>query len=196
MELNEREEKVWQQVQADLAHEPVASPDHVVRMTSWCQKLGRQLGADLEVLTAGALIHDIGVPINRKEHYLVGRDRGAAVLKETGLPEEKIKKAVHVLESHSRYGGPQPETIEAQIGQDSDALEYIGAIGLIRAVVRGLTDGSFNGRIETFPSFLRDLLAKVEGTFHTSAAEKIGRDRIEFMKSFLKHLEDELRFES
>jgi HD superfamily phosphodiesterase len=179
-----------------LANEPVATPDHEVRMTSWCQKLGRQLGADLEVLTAGALVHDIGVPINRKEHYLVGRDRGAAVLKESGLPEEKIGKAVHVLESHSRYGGPQPETIEAQIGQDSDALEYIGAIGLVRAVVLRLTDGSFNGRIETFPSFLRALLTKVAGTFHASAVGKIGRDRIEFMKSFLKRLEDELRFES
>ncbi len=196
MELNEREEKVWRQVQVDLADEPVATPDHVVRMTYWCQKLGRELGANLEVLTAGALVHDIGVPINRKEHFLVGRDRGAAVLKASGLPEEKIGKAVHVLESHSRYGGPQPETLEAQIGQDSDALEYIGAIGLVRAVVRGLTDGSFNGRIETFPSFLRALLTKVEGTFHTSAAEKIGRDRIEFMKSFLKRMEDELRFES
>jgi len=122
MELNEREEKVWRQVQVDLADEPVATPDHVVRMTHWCQKMGRELGANLEVLTAGALVHDIGVPINRKEHFLVGRDRGAAVLKASGLPEEKIGKAVHVLESHSRYGGPQPETLEAQIGQDSDAL--------------------------------------------------------------------------
>lgn len=195
MELNQCEEKIWRQVQIDLANEPVASPDHVVRMTSWCQKLGRELGADLEVLTAGALVHDIGVPINRKEHYLVGRDRGAVVLKENGLPEGKIEKAVHVLESHSRYGGPQPETMEAKIGQDSDALEYIGAIGLLRAVVRGLTDGSFNGRIETFPSFLRALLAKVEGTFHTSEAKEIGLERIEFMKSFLKRLEDELKFE-
>ena len=196
MELNQREEKIWRQVQADLADEPVASPDHVARMTQWCQKLGWELGADLEVLTAGALVHDIGVPINRKEHYLVGRDRGAAVLKTAGFPDDKIEQAVHVLESHSRYGGPRPETLEAQIGQDADALEYIGAIGLVRAVVRGLTDGSFSGRMEEFPVFLRGLLAKVEGTFHTSAAEKIGRDRIEFMKAFLKRLEEELRFES
>jgi len=86
-------------------------------------------------------------------------------------------EALHVLESHSRYGGPDPNTLEAKVGQDADALEYIGAIGIIRAVVRGLNDGSFDGKICNFPDILRSILAKVEGTFHTKQAEELGRSR-------------------
>ena len=195
MELTKIQEKIWEQVKTELADEPVASPDHVERMTEWCQLLGPKMGADMEVLLAGALLHDVGVVINRKNHYTVGRARAAEILKEVGFPEEKIEDALHVLEAHSRYGGPDPQTIEAKVGQDADALEYIGAIGILRALVRGLNDGSFNGRISDFPEFLQSILAKVEDTFHTKEAEAIGRSRLEYMKIFIERLEKELKSE-
>lgn len=195
MELNEGEKKIWRIVKLELANEPVASPDHVERMTTWCQKLGIQVGADLEILVSGALLHDIGVPINRKKHYEVGKARATEILKKTGFPEGKIDAAVHVGEAHSRYGGPDPQTLEAKVGQDADALEYIGAIGIIRAVVRGLNDGSFDGKVSRFPSFLRSVMDKVKGTFHTHQAEKIAQSRLEYMQQFLVKIEKELNFQ-
>ncbi|MEW6666493.1 MAG: HD domain-containing protein [Thermodesulfobacteriota bacterium] len=196
MELTERQKRIWDRVQADLAREPVASPDHVERMTTWCQRIGPAKGADMEVLVAGALLHDVGVVVDRKIHYRVGRTRAREVLHQAGFPEERIAASLHVLESHSRYGGPEPKSLEARVGQDADALEYIGAIGILRALVRGLNDGSFNGRISDFPGFLRSILAKVEGTFHTQEAEAIGRSRLETMRGFLDRLEKELNFEA
>lgn len=197
MELTEIQKKIWTHVKSDLSEEPVASTDHVERMTTWCQHLGPDAGADMEVLVAGALLHDVGVVINREEHFRVGRSRAIEVLKEVGFPEEKIDAALHVLEAHSRYrGAPAPETMEARVGQDADALEYIGAIGIIRAVVRGLNDGSFDGRISGFPDYLRSLLAKVEDTFHTDKAGEFGRSRIEYMRHFLKRIEKELNMEA
>ncbi len=196
MELNDVEKKIWQQVQSDLANEPVASTDHVERMTTWCQKLGTGEGANMEILVSGALLHDVGVVINRKKHYLVGRNRASEILNDVGFPNEKTDAVLHVLEAHSRYGGPDPQTIEAKVGQDADALEYIGAIGILRAVVRGLHDGSFNGKIRDFPEFLRSILGKVEGTFHTEKAEELGRSRLEYMRSFLKRIERELQYEA
>jgi len=196
MELNELQEKIWKHVKVDLAHEPVASTDHVERMTRWCQELGPVSGADMEILIAGALLHDVGVVINRKKHYVVGRSRAAEILRESGFPEEKLDSALHVLEAHSRYGGPDPQTIEAKVGQDADALEYIGAIGILRAVVRGLSDGSFSGKISDFPEYLRSILTKVEGTFHTEKAEELGRSRLHYMRSFLERIEQELQYEA
>jgi uncharacterized protein len=196
VELTDSQKKIWEQVQTDLAREPVASPDHVERMTTWCQRVGPAQGADMEVLVAGALLHDVGVVTDRKTHYTVGRTRAEEILHQVGFPVEKIAASLHVLESHSRYGGPTPNSIEAQVGQDADALEYIGAIGVLRALVRGLNDGSFNGRTCDFPGFLRSIMDKVEETFHTREAEVIGRSRLEYMRRFLERLEKELNFEA
>lgn len=196
MRLSKEQEKIWEFVQSDLASEPVASIDHVERMATWCQKLGSSEGADMDVLIPGALLHDVGVVVDRKKHYVVGRARATEILKEMGFPEERIPAVLHVLEAHSRYGGPDPDTVEAKVGQDADALEYIGAIGILRAVVRGLNDGSFDGKISSFPHYLRSILAKVEGTFHTARAEEIGRTRIEYMTRFLDRIEKELAAEA
>jgi uncharacterized protein len=196
MELTETERKIWEQVQDDLAQEPVASPDHVERMTTWCQRIGPAQGADMEVLVAGGLLHDVGVVIDRKTHYAVGRTRAKEILDQMGFPDEKIAASLHVLESHSRYGGPTPKSVEAQIGRDADALEYVGAIGIMRALIRGLNDGSFNGKICDFPGFLRSTLDKVEDTFYTKEAEEIGRSRLLYMKRFLERIEKELNFEA
>jgi uncharacterized protein len=196
MQLNRIQKRIWQHVKGDLAHEPVASTDHVERMTRWSQELGPAIDADMEVLIPGALLHDVGVVINRKKHYVAGRNRAEEILRESGFPEEKIEAALHVLEAHSRYGGPEPRSTEAKVGQDADALEYIGAIGILRAVVRGLNDGSFSGRISDFPGYLRSILAKVEGTFHTEKAEELGQSRLKYMRSFLERIERELRNEA
>lgn len=196
MQLNQLQKRIWQHVKVDLADEPVASTDHVERMTRWCQELGPAIDADMEVLIPGALLHDVGVVINRKKHYVVGRTRAAEILRDSGFPEEKIDATLHVLEAHSRYGGPEPQTTEAKVGQDADALEYIGAIGILRAVVRGLNDGSFSGKISDFPEYLRSVLAKVEGTFHTGKAEELGQSRLKYMRSFLERIEQELQNEA
>ncbi len=192
MQSEKTEKRIFEQVSSSLEEEKVAGPDHVERMTEWCRKLGPQQGADMEVLIPGALVHDIGVLYDRRNHYTAGRPAAEKILRDAGLAEDKIGPALHVLESHSRYGGPEPETIEAKVGQDADALEYIGAIGILRAVIRGLVDGSFNGRVSDFPAYLRNLLGTVEGSFHTEAAEKIGKMRIRYMHLFLERLEDEL----
>ena len=196
MELNEDQKKIWKILESELFDEPVAGLDHIERMTTWCKRFGTDLGADMDILVSGALLHDIGVTIDRKRHYEAGKTKAAEILKKTGFPEHKIDAALHVGEAHSRYGGPDPQTIEAKVAQDSDALEYVGAIGIIRAVVRGLNDGSFNGNASGFPAFIRSILGKVEGTLHTEQAQEVARSRLEYMKQFLERIEKELNYEA
>lgn len=195
MQLNPTEQKIYQRVKEILADEPVASVDHVERMVTWSQKLSQGLEPDPEVLVAGALVHDIGVVLDRPKHFEAGMPLAREVLREAGLSEEKIEPALHVMQAHSRYGGPEPQTLEAKIGQDADALEYLGAIGVVRLVVRGLKDGSFDGKISKFPDFMRSIIAKVDDTFHTDKAEELGRERLEFMRRFNERIEQEIKGE-
>jgi hypothetical protein len=59
-----------------------------------------------------------------------------------------------------------------------------------------LNDASFSGKISDFPEYLRSILAKVEGTFHTEKAEELGSSRLKYMKSFLGRIEKELQNEA
>ncbi|MDZ7760508.1 MAG: HD domain-containing protein [Desulfovermiculus sp.] len=195
MELNAVQKRIWSAVQERLADEQVASPDHVQRMTTWCQKLARDREMDIEALTAGALVHDVGVTVDRKTHYTAGLNLAQDILAQSGLEQEKIQPALHVMETHSRYGGPEPKTPEAQIAQDADALEYIGAVGILRAVIRGLNDKTFDGNINNFPEYLNSLLNRVSSSLHTQKSEDYAKTRIEFMESFLEQLKKEINFE-
>jgi len=187
-------EAIWNRVQEVLSKERVASPDHVHRMTQWCERLGSALQADMEVLLAGALVHDVGVTVNRKLHFTAGKELAREILLSSGFAQARVQDALHVMEAHSRYGGPEPGTLEAKVARDSDAIEYLGAIGIVRAVVRGLTDGSFSGRAEDFPGFLRKVMDKLRSTFQIEEASRIGQERIRFMEEFLERMEKELSF--
>ncbi|MFH2126934.1 MAG: HD domain-containing protein, partial [Pseudomonadota bacterium] len=81
MQLNPTEQKIYQRVKEVLADEPVASVDHVERMVTWSQKLSQGLEPDLEVLVAGALVHDIGVVLDRPKHFEAGMPLAREVLR-------------------------------------------------------------------------------------------------------------------
>lgn len=196
MDLTPIQQEIWERVCQDLAEEPVASPDHSMRVAGWACRIGKEAGADIGGLVTAALLHDIGAVIDRERHYLEGRQRAEDILSEVGYPEDRRGAALHILESHSRYGGPPPLTTEAKIGKDADALEWAGAIGLVRAIVRGIAEGHFSGHVEDLPAYLEQEITKVEGTFHTEQAEAVGQDRIGYMRSFLERVRQELEFEA
>ena len=111
---------------------------------------------------------------------------------ELGFKEDEIKRILHVIEAHSRYGGPDPQTLEAKILQDVDAIEYVGAVGLVRGIVRALHESSFSGKIEEVPKLIGDLIKKVEGNFYTEEAKRIVEKRVAFLKLFSDRLKKEL----
>jgi len=188
----DRWDKIRKFIQKEMAGEKIAGVDHLERAYEWCQKIGRTRGAEMEILLTAALLHDIGVPIDRKRHYETALPKARVFLGELGFKEDEIKRILHVIEAHSRYGGPDPETLEAKILQDVDAIEYVGAVGLIRGIVRALHEGSFSGKVEEVPKLIDDLIRMVGGNFYTEDAKRIVEKRITFLKLFSDRLKKEL----
>jgi len=187
------EEKIWPYVEIDLQGEQVASIDHIRRTVARAKKFGPALNADMEVLVPGAMLHDIGVVIDRKYHYIKGKERAAEILNKVGYPQDKIGDVLHVIETHSRYGGISPETVEARIMRDIDAIDYVGAVGVARAVVRGLNDGSFDGNIANFPSLLKKIIDNTrDGVFFKETRKEIDEGN-KFLEMFLAQMEKELQ---
>jgi len=188
-------ERVRAFVRDRLKDERVSGLDHAERVLFWCERLGEALGADLEVLRLAALLHDVAVPTaGRERHFEEGARMAEELLSELGLPREKVKAVASAIRAHSTFGGPEPETLEEKVLFDADRLDFIGAIGIARAIARGLLSGAYSGDVSELPALLRSTLEKGR-KFYTEEGEMAAEERIRFMEEFIRQLEAELKGE-
>jgi uncharacterized protein len=166
--------------------------DHAERVQQIAEDIGRREGADLKVLRVAALLHDIGVPIDRERHYEIGARLARGILAQLGFTQDEIEPIAHVIEAHSRYGGPDPQTLEGRILQDADAVEYVGATGLARAIVRGLKSGTYDADLNKLPALMDGLIEQVDGTLHTERGRALVRERIAYLRAFQERLKAEM----
>jgi uncharacterized protein len=121
-------------------HDPAHGKSHIQRVLRTALEIGKQEGADLEVIELAAILHDI---FENKEthssvegfrHEIEGSRKARTILKELGLGDRTANAVCHCIESHrKRSGRIQPQTIEAKCIFDADKLDCIGAIGIIRS---------------------------------------------------------------
>ena len=119
------------------ADDPVHGFDHVLRVMRSAEEIGEELGADLEVLRAAALLHDAAGADpreNRAEHESASAEFAQKILVEEGWPEERVQAVTECIVSHRYRGKQNPESLEAKILFDSDKLDVIGAFGVARTL--------------------------------------------------------------
>jgi uncharacterized protein len=177
--------------------------DHTERVYNLALKIGKKEKADLDVLKAAALLHDVA---RLKEdngevkcHAEHGAEIAEKILKEMNFPEDKIKNVVHSIKVHRHSKGLPAETKEAKILQDADRLDALGAITVARMFSTG---GKMNiplykpeipfGKVyegyksdSTIHSFYAKILKITPKTFNTSFAQKLAKGRYKFVKKFL-----------
>jgi uncharacterized protein len=113
---------------ADPAHDF----DHVLRVTALAERIARAEGADVEVVRAAALLHDIARgDSSGRDHAEVAVERVYLIL--AHQPPEKVEAVVQAIRQHRFRAGPAPDTLEARCLFDADKLDSIGAIGVARA---------------------------------------------------------------
>ena len=105
--------------------------DHTERVCNLALKIGKKEKADLDILKAAALLHDISrLKEDNNEiecHAEHGAEMAEKILKEMNFPEEKIKNVDHSIKVHRHSKGLSGETKEAEILQDADRLDALGA---------------------------------------------------------------------
>jgi uncharacterized protein len=121
----------------------------VLRVLELAERLGQELGADLEVLRAAALLHDAagaapaagagetkqaGQVTGRATHELDSAAFARSVLQAEGWPAERIEAVTHCIRAHRFRGAEDPSTLEAQVLFDADKLDVLGAFGVARTL--------------------------------------------------------------
>ncbi len=170
-----------------LSEELVATPGHVRRVLFWCEKIAKEEEADLEAVRLAAALHDIAIPDDRAIHYELGAKMALEMLMKLGVSREVAEKASHAIRSHSRYGGPEPDTPEGKVLWDADCIDACGAVGVIRAVLRELQAGRLREP--------KDVLPALEKLASIKAYTKAGGEELERRKSFISKFIEELKRE-
>jgi uncharacterized protein len=116
--------------------------DHVLRVLVLAERIGQEEGADLEIVRAAALLHDVGraqADAEGLDHAAFAADRAREIL--AGQPAAKVEAVARAIAAHRFRAGPQPATLEAQVLFDADKLDAIGAVGVARAFAYGGAHG-------------------------------------------------------
>lgn len=137
--------------------DPVHGFDHVLRVYHLAEYIALVEGADLEIVRAAVLLHDVEVDRlspaanwktsideqpDRTNHHLSSADFARQILKEDGWDDLRIQAVVHCIRAHRfRDNSQSPQSLEAKILFDADKLDAIGAIGVMRAIGYAITHG-------------------------------------------------------
>jgi len=190
--MEELYEKMTEFCKEKMGSDPVSGFDHVQRVLRWCKLIGDTENVDTDVIRAAAILHDIGVPQGRHVHHKVGAELAEQFLTSLNFPSEKIASVTAAIMGHSRYGGPNPTSLEGYILRDADMLDFIGTVGIVRAILRDYQAGKYSGDPEMIPKIVDNLKDRINNKFYTITGKKSAQLLFKAMDQFMTQLNTEL----
>ncbi|ELA8182836.1 HD domain-containing protein [Vibrio parahaemolyticus] len=198
-------EFMQQEMQVDAAHDI----EHVKRVVKTAKQLCDEENADIAIVLPAAYLHDCFTypkdHPNRKQSSAIAAKKAIAYLESIQYPQYYHDAIAHAIEAHSFSANIRPNTLEAQIVQDADRLDALGAIGVTRCIQvsthfnaqlyndndmfakeRELNDKQFT--VDHFQT----KLFKIVDTMNTESAKLEANKRKAFMQTYLKQLHDEV----
>ncbi len=183
---------------------------HILRVWHSAADIARsELDCDVEVLVAAVILHDcVAVEKNsplRSQASRLAAERAQDIVRDLRWTASRIAALVHAIEAHSFSSGIVPNTLEAQILQDADRLDAIGAIGIARCFyVAGRMGSSLydpddfdatrrevDDRRYAIDHFKAKLFPVTEG-FRTKAGRAMAAERAAVMQRFVAAFRSEV----
>ncbi len=182
---------------------------HIRRVVGNARKLLESEPANPLVVITAAWLHDcINVPKDspdRKKASLMSADAAIEFLRESDLSDQVLEQIHHAIHAHSYSAAIPCKTIEAQLVQDADRLDALGAVGLARCFsIGGLLNLDFyqpedpfcENRMPDDQRFVIDhffeKLLRLPETMQTASGRAEARKRAQFLESYLDQLRLEL----
>lgn len=163
---------------------------HIERVVINARKILQTELADNFIVELAAWLHDLG---DHKLHNGVDKSEEliSAFLKSLAVEQSIIDRVIEIVSQVSFSKGNKPSSIEAEIVQDADRLDAIGAIGIARC----FTYGGSKNRILYSPDekekenssiqHFYDKLFKLKDLMNTGSAKLIAVKRHSFMEEYI-----------
>ncbi|WP_078394103.1 HD domain-containing protein [Shouchella patagoniensis] len=174
---------------------------HIERVRRAARAMAEQEQADMFIVEMAALMHDLA-----DDKIVESEEVGLRMIKDWLLTnevnEEQMKHIVEIIQSISFSKGQSLHTLEAEIVQDADRLDALGAIGIARTfqyagskghamydpslpVRENMTKEEYrNGKTSAVHHFYEKLL-KLKERMNTEAGKRMAEERHLFMEQFL-----------
>ena len=190
---------------ADGAHDI----SHVIRVVKNCFYLTDIESANASVTIPAAWLHDcVAVSKDsplRSQGSRLAAEAAVELLAEIDYPQEHLEDIYLAIEAHSYTAAIPTRTLEAQIVQDADRLDSLGAIGIARCLLVGghlnrplcdATDPFCDNRdpddsLYTIDHFYNKLF-KLPDTMQTEAGRAEAHRRADLMREYLDNLREEI----
>lgn len=190
-------------------NDPAHDFDHVMRVYDNAGKIARKEGANVRLVLAAALLHDVvSYPKSdpRARNSSVESSRVATrVLPRFGFSRKEVVEISDAIRDHSFSRGSSPQTRTGKILQDADRLDAIGSIGIARAFSVGGAEGRkfyscqdpfCRARMPddgtwTLDHFYKKLLL-LESKMNTPSGRVEAKRRARIMRQFLAELKKEI----
>jgi uncharacterized protein len=203
--LKQLQNEVQKRIQNDPAHDF----EHIMRVCNNARKIARAENADIKLVMAAALLHDIiSYPKSdrrSKTASLQSAQVAKKILKKYDYTESEIKIITDAIRDHSYSRNKTPKTMVGKVLQDADRLDALGAIGIARTFSVGgaenrpiyNTSDPFckkrtpDDKSWTTDHFFRKLLL-LEKKMNTKSAKKEAKRRTRLMIKFLDNLRREI----
>jgi uncharacterized protein len=157
--------------------------------------------ADALVVLAACYLHDlVNLPKNSPDRHLASRRAAELASRELAardFPPGRIAAVAHAIESHSFSAALPARTIEAQIVQDADRLDALGAVGLARLFyIAGRMGSSLAHSFDPLArtrdrddrayalDHIETKLAKLPAAMQTAAGRRLGQERLQELLAF------------
>ena len=165
--------------------------DHTIRVCSIAIEIGKSMGANLKVLRAAAMLHDVGRPREKEtgiSHSILSGQMSKDILQNEGFDDSEIEQVIDAIRTHRFSERLKPTSLEGEILSDADKLDAMGAVGIFRAIAHAAIT---NVGIEGFLKHAEEKLLNLRNLMYTDGARKKVDNKHEFLEAFVKKLKKE-----
>lgn len=180
-------------------HNPVYRWEHTLRVAQYGKNLAESESADVEVVVAACLLHDVAhfeCDYDYKDHGRVGAQIARQFLTTLDYTPEQIDNICFSIAVHvdGIAGFEHPETIEASCVTDADNIDRFGAYRILQWCVPEMDDfprlvDKLSQRIEK----LREYRQR-EKVLETKTGDKLFKQQLDRQTAFFQALKDEYAF--
>ncbi len=162
--------------------------EHAMRVVKWALFLGRDVGADPEVLAVAALLHDI--VREGEDHALRSAEEARKILLSHGYDEDFVERVYLAIRDHSYSSGRVPETLEGKVLSDADKLDALGLVGIARVFQYS---GSSGRTIEESLLHIREKILNLPQEMYLERSRILAEWLVGKVEEFLDGIVKELR---